>query len=44
MGNNNTLDINEILRLIPHRYPFVFIDKIIEHGRPAENKSSFITG
>jgi beta-hydroxyacyl-ACP dehydratase FabZ len=30
MGNNNTLDINEILRLIPHRYPFVFIDKIID--------------
>jgi beta-hydroxyacyl-ACP dehydratase FabZ len=30
MGNNNTLDINEILRLIPHRYPFVFIDKIVE--------------
>lgn len=30
MGNSITLDINEILRLIPHRYPFVLIDKIID--------------
>jgi 3-hydroxyacyl-[acyl-carrier-protein] dehydratase len=25
-----TLDINEILRLLPHRYPFILIDKVIE--------------
>lgn len=25
-----TLDINEIIQLLPHRYPFVLIDKVIE--------------
>ncbi|MBI5560988.1 MAG: 3-hydroxyacyl-ACP dehydratase FabZ [Deltaproteobacteria bacterium] len=26
----NTLDINEIFKILPHRYPFLLIDKIIE--------------
>lgn len=30
MGDRITLDINEILRLIPHRYPFVLIDRIVD--------------
>jgi 3-hydroxyacyl-[acyl-carrier-protein] dehydratase len=25
-----TLDINEILRLLPHRYPFLLIDRVID--------------
>lgn len=25
-----TLDINEIIQLLPHRYPFILIDKVIE--------------
>jgi beta-hydroxyacyl-ACP dehydratase FabZ len=25
-----TLDINEIIQLLPHRYPFLLVDKIIE--------------
>lgn len=27
---DNSLDINEILRIMPHRYPFVLIDRIVE--------------
>jgi 3-hydroxyacyl-[acyl-carrier-protein] dehydratase len=26
----NTLQINDILRLVPHRYPFVMIDRLID--------------
>ena len=25
-----TLDINEIQRILPHRYPFLLVDRIIE--------------
>ena len=25
-----TMDINEIMKLLPHRYPFLLVDKIIE--------------
>jgi len=28
--NKNYLDINEIQKILPHRYPFLFVDKIIE--------------
>ena len=28
--NTGTCDINEIKRLIPHRYPFLLIDKVID--------------
>lgn len=27
---NSSLDINEILRIMPHRYPFILIDRIVE--------------
>lgn len=32
MGENKgtTIDINEILEILPHRYPFLMIDKILE--------------
>lgn len=30
------LDINEILRLLPHRYPFLLIDRVLE-CRPGES-------
>jgi len=26
----NEIDINEIMRMIPHRYPFLLIDKVVE--------------
>ena len=26
----STLDINEIIRLLPHRYPFLLVDRILE--------------
>jgi 3-hydroxyacyl-[acyl-carrier-protein] dehydratase len=32
MEKNNLLDIEEILKLLPHRYPFVLIDKITSMG------------
>ncbi|MGA2151835.1 MAG: 3-hydroxyacyl-ACP dehydratase FabZ, partial [Geobacteraceae bacterium] len=25
------LDINEIMRILPHRFPFLLVDRIIEH-------------
>jgi 3-hydroxyacyl-[acyl-carrier-protein] dehydratase len=25
------LDINEIMKILPHRYPFLLVDRIIEH-------------
>ena len=32
---NNGFDIQEILRLLPHRYPMLLVDKVIgyEHGK-----------
>ena len=27
--NKNTLDIREILDTLPHRYPFILVDKVI---------------
>ena len=32
---NNALDIQEIMKLLPHRYPFIMIDRILE-VRPGE--------
>ncbi|PIE45581.1 MAG: 3-hydroxyacyl-[acyl-carrier-protein] dehydratase FabZ [Gammaproteobacteria bacterium] len=28
---NNTLDIQEIMRYLPHRYPFLMLDKVIDY-------------
>jgi len=28
---SSNININEILNIIPHRYPFILVDKIIEH-------------
>lgn len=28
---DTTMDINEILRLLPHRYPFLLIDRVVEY-------------
>ena len=28
--NNDSIDINGILKLLPHRYPFVLVDRILE--------------
>ena len=32
-GDNLTLDIEDILRILPHRYPFLLVDRIIEITR-----------
>ncbi len=32
-SNNNTIDINRIMQMIPHRYPILLVDRIIEHVR-----------
>ena len=29
-GGNSMLDINEIMKILPHRYPFLLVDKILE--------------
>lgn len=28
---DQTMDINEILRLLPHRYPFLLIDRVVDY-------------
>lgn len=28
--NNETLDIEKILRILPHRYPFLMVDRVLE--------------
>jgi 3-hydroxyacyl-[acyl-carrier-protein] dehydratase len=28
----DTMDINDVMRLLPHRYPFLLIDKVIEYN------------
>ena len=28
---DTTMDINEILRLLPHRYPFLLIDRVVDY-------------
>lgn len=28
---DSTMDINEILRLLPHRYPFLLIDRVVDY-------------
>ncbi|HEY5974053.1 MAG TPA: 3-hydroxyacyl-[acyl-carrier-protein] dehydratase FabZ, partial [Geobacteraceae bacterium] len=25
------MDINEVMKILPHRYPFLLVDRIIEH-------------
>jgi 3-hydroxyacyl-[acyl-carrier-protein] dehydratase len=31
MSEHNTCNIDKILELIPHRYPFVFVDKVVDY-------------
>lgn len=33
MTNNNILDIEEIINLIPHRYPLLLVDRILEYEK-----------
>jgi UDP-3-O-[3-hydroxymyristoyl] N-acetylglucosamine deacetylase/3-hydroxyacyl-[acyl-carrier-protein] dehydratase len=37
-GNGTVMDINEIMRLLPHRYPFLFVDRV------TKIEGNFITG
>ncbi len=39
MGKTNNHDILEVLRLLPHRYPFLLVDRIVEI-----EEGSFIRG
>ena len=32
-GDNLTLNIEEILRILPHRYPFLLVDRIVHLTR-----------
>lgn len=38
-SGGNSLDIKEILEILPHRYPFVMVDRILEYA-----EGEFITG
>lgn len=31
MNNNNGVDIERILELLPHRYPFLLVDRVLEY-------------
>lgn len=31
-ANNNILDINKIMEILPHRYPFLLVDRVTEIG------------
>ena len=35
-----TIDIEEILKLLPHRYPFILVDRILEE-KPEEALKQF---
>jgi 3-hydroxyacyl-[acyl-carrier-protein] dehydratase len=30
MSQTSAIDINKILRLLPHRYPFLLVDRVLE--------------
>lgn len=30
MSDNHTLNIEEILELLPHRYPFLLVDRVLD--------------
>lgn len=32
MSEDNTRNIDQVLALIPHRYPFVFVDKVVDYS------------
>ena len=37
MGSDkNPLDIRDIISILPHRYPFLLIDKVLHRKRPAD--------
>lgn len=31
MSNEGQMDINEIMRLLPHRYPFLLVDRVVSY-------------
>jgi len=31
MSSKNTMDIHEVLKYLPHRYPFLLIDKVLDY-------------
>ena len=31
MSSDTTMDINEVLKYLPHRYPFLLIDRVLEY-------------
>lgn len=39
VSDNNSLDIKQILEILPHRYPFVMVDRILDY-----EAAKYITG
>lgn len=40
MSNEGQMDINEIMRLLPHRYPFLLVDRVVSY-EPGKNMEAF---
>jgi 3-hydroxyacyl-[acyl-carrier-protein] dehydratase len=40
MSNEVQMDINEIMRLLPHRYPFLLVDRVVSF-EPGKNMEAF---
>ena len=40
MSQTSAIDINKILRLLPHRYPFLLVDRVLEIEPGKKNQSS----
>lgn len=37
--NKNTLDVEQIMALLPHRYPFLMIDRVVDYSITEEHKT-----
>ncbi len=35
----NTLDVEQIMNLLPHRYPFLMIDRVLDYNITGEHKT-----
>ncbi len=37
--SNKTLNVEEIMRLLPHRYPFLMVDRVVDYNITDEHKT-----
>ena len=37
--NKHTLDVEQIMALLPHRYPFLMIDRVVDYSITEEHKT-----